>query len=50
MLATFAGWVGWVMMMRWVSKLVETGTEGEARCMDIMTLVRSLGCRAARKS
>ena len=46
----FAGWVGWVMMMRWVSKLVETGTEGEARCMDIMTLVRSLGCHAARKS
>ena len=31
---------GCVMMMRWVLKLVETGTEGEARCMDVMEIVR----------
>jgi hypothetical protein len=28
------------MMMRWVLQFVETGTEGEARCMDFMELVR----------
>ena len=31
---------GWGIMMRWVLRLVETGAEGEARCTDVMEIVR----------